>query len=238
MSNQATPSEDTGREAAQPMAPVQADFDRIALLPMERWSHNAHYHRFLLEKLPFHCANALEIGCGKGAFSRLLATRAGHVLALDLSPQMLRLAREASTAHPNIDFRLADITTYALPAAQFDCAATIATLHHLLLEETLLKMKQALKTGGTLLVLDLYKASTLVDILASAIAFPLDAAMKLLLNGHLGQPQATREAWAEHSHHERFLTLPQIRQICARVLPGAQVRRHVFWRYSIVWKKQ
>lgn len=45
---------------------IQADFDRIALLSSnasgERWNHNNHYHRFLLEQVPACCTNALEIG--------------------------------------------------------------------------------------------------------------------------------------------------------------------------------
>jgi len=31
--------------------------------------------------------------------------------------------------------------------------------------------------------------------------------------------------------------LSQVRKICEDVLPGAQVRKHLLWRYSIVWKK-
>lgn len=221
----------------QPMAPIQADFDRIALLPKARWNHNDHYHSFLLDQLPTHCSNALEIGCGAGTFSRLLADRADHVLALDLSPQMIRLAEKASTAYTNIDFRVADILTEALPAEHFDCIATIATLHHLSLGEILIKMERALKPGGALIILDLYKSATLSDILTSLAALPIDAAMRMIWNGRVRQPQAMREAWAAHTPHERYLTLAQIRQSCARILPGAQVRKHLFWRYSIVWKK-
>lgn len=221
----------------QPMAPIRADFDRIALLPKSKWNHNDHYHRFLVDQLPPHCTNALEIGCGTGAFSRLLADRTDHVLALDLSPQMIRLAQEASTAYANIDFRVADIVTEALPAAHFDCIATIATLHHLPLDEMLTKIKRALRAGGTLIVLDLYKADDLSDTLASAVAFPADVVMRLLRNGRIRQSQAAREAWTAHAPHERYLTLPQIRQTCANILPCAQVRRHLFWRYSIVWTK-
>ena len=72
---------------------IREDFDRIALLPEVRWGHNSHYHDFLLKHIPLHCGNALEIGCGTGKFARLLAERSDHVLALDLSPNMIRIAR-------------------------------------------------------------------------------------------------------------------------------------------------
>jgi hypothetical protein len=29
----------------------------------------------------------------------------------------------------------------------------------------------------------------------------------------------------------------QVRKICQRVLRDAKVKRHAFWRYSVIWKK-
>jgi len=40
----------------------------------------------------FHPAAYNYCGCGTGTFSRLLADRSEHVLALDLSPQMIQIA--------------------------------------------------------------------------------------------------------------------------------------------------
>ena len=76
---------------------IQSDFDRIALVSPDGELHNEHYHNFLLKHLPAHCDQALEIGCGTGAFARALAARSNHVLGVDLSPEMIRLARERST---------------------------------------------------------------------------------------------------------------------------------------------
>ena len=75
---------------------IQTDFDRIALLPDNDWDHNSHYHSFLLRQLPSHCGYTLDIGCGTGLFTRLLAGRSDEVLVLDLSPQMIHVARERS----------------------------------------------------------------------------------------------------------------------------------------------
>lgn len=217
---------------------IQADFDRIALISGEDWGHNGHYHDFLLAHAPSHCAQALDVGCGTGAFARLLAERADHVLGLDLSPQMIRLAWERSQQYPNVDFQVADVTTWTFPREHFDCIASIATCHHLPLEETLIKARDALKVGGTLLILDLYEQKGLVDFFVSALAVPVHLALRLIKTGRLRQPREVREAWARHGLHEAYLPLARIRQVCARVLPGARVRRHLLWRYSIVWKKE
>src|ERR1051325_8688953 len=111
------------------MSNVRADFDRIALLSGEEWGHNDLYHDFLARHVPAPCRDALEIGCGTGDFSRLLAQSSERVLALDLSPNMIGLARERSARFPNIAFEVADVLTRELPAETFDCVASIATLH-------------------------------------------------------------------------------------------------------------
>jgi hypothetical protein len=31
--------------------------------------------------------------------------------------------------------------------------------------------------------------------------------------------------------------MPEVRSLCANILPGAQVRQRLLWRYSLVWQK-
>jgi SAM-dependent methyltransferase len=217
---------------------IRADFDRIALLPAERWDVNSHYHRFLLKQLPAGCACGLDIGCGMGAFTRLLASRCERVLALDLSPQMIQVARARSRGFTNVEFQLADVTTWPLPAGQFDCIASIATLHHLPMDDMLVKLKAALGPGGVLVVLDLYRAASAAELLTGALAMPASMALLLLHTGRLRQPPQVRQAWAEHGRHDSYLTLTRIRGACASILPGARLTKHLLWRYSIVWQKE
>ncbi len=215
---------------------VERDFDQIALLPDDAWDHNRHYHTLLLRELPTRRERALEIGCGTGELSRLLAARFRSVLAIDLSPNMVRLARERSRA-PNLEFRVADAATWAFPRESFDCVASIATLHHLDAATTLARMRDALAPGGTLLVLDLFRASGPGDLAASALAAPLSVFLHLAKTGRPRPHADVRRAWEEHGRHDRYSTVGEVRALCARLLPGARVRRHLFWRYSIVWRK-
>jgi len=230
-------SSDSGIGRSIDRQAVQADFDRIAPLVGAGWDHNSHYHGFLLKQLPPHCMETLDIGCGTGAFSRLLAQRSDRVLGLDLSPRMIEIARERSRATPNVDFQVADATAWKFPAARFDCVASIATLHHLPAETTLSRMRDALKPGGTLIVLDLFQEEGLADALTSGLAVPVNVALRLVKTGRLRRPRELRAAWAEHGRHDSYLTLAQVRQVCGSVLPGARVRKHLLWRYSITWQK-
>jgi ubiquinone/menaquinone biosynthesis C-methylase UbiE len=253
----------------------QSDFDRIALASPEGELHNEHYHKFLLTQLPTHCDQVLEIGCGPGTFARALAARSNHVLAIDLSPEMIRLARERSTQSPevrgqegakplgstsnggalgesgvkppqskmpqlsfsNIDFQVGDILEWQLPDEHFDCIASIATLHHLPFREVLVKMKAALKPGGKLLILDLFEPRGLSDWLLNFPALSTSVALRLFHHQRLRPSREVRAAWAAHEAHDLYSTMNEVRSICAEILPTAQVKQHLLWRYSIVWVK-
>ncbi len=218
-------------------AAVRQDFDRLALVEADSWSHNSHYHGLLLKYLPPHCREALEIGCGTGAFARLLAKRADHVLALDLSPNMIQIAAERSAHYPNIDFEVGDVMDRRFSPGQFDCIASIATLHHLPPEEVLPKLRDALKPGGTLEVLDLFKPDGLAGLLGSALAIPVSLALRLLKTHRWRDSQEVRQAWEAHGEHDAYMTLSEARRAYGALLPGARVRGHLLWRYSAVWNK-
>jgi ubiquinone/menaquinone biosynthesis C-methylase UbiE len=247
------------------MSTLQQDFDRIALVSEDGGAHNDHYHNFLLRHRPANCQNVLEIGCGTGAFARRLAERseagsagslpafsasdrfspAVRVLALDLSPEMIRLARERSSQFPNITFELADVRDRPLPKESFDCIVTIATLHHLAYAETLLQMKAALKPGGVLLVLDLFEPASISDSLLAGlsdsmlnlVAIPVSVTLRLIHHGRLLPRREVRAAWAAHQHNDLYPTMREVRDVCASILPGARIQQHLLWRYSIVWRK-
>lgn len=219
------------------MSTIQSDFDRIALVSDDGATHNDHYHNFLLRHLPSRVSDTLEIGCGTGTFSRRLAERSDHVTAIDLSPEMIRLARERSTNFPNIDFQLADILDTPLADGSFDCIATIATLHHLPYRELLLKMKAALKPDGVLLILDLYEPSGLTDKLLDFIAYPVSVGLRVKHYGRLRRSKDSGAAWSAHEVHDLYPTMNEVRALCTELLPGASVRKRLLWRYSIVWKR-
>lgn len=213
------------------------DFNRIAELPDEIWDHNRNYHDVLLMHVPRDCGAALEAGCGTGLFSRQLATRCGKVTALDLSPVMIDRAKGLSASFPNLQFECADILKYPLAPNSFDCIASIATLHHLPLNETLALLEAALRPGGVLLILDLTRSTTAMDRLRDALAYPVHLLSSFARTGRLRPPKYVREIWAEHGRSDVYSTVAEIEEACRAKLPGATIRRHLYWRYSLIWKK-
>src|SRR5690348_16471835 len=58
----------------------------------------------------------VELGCGTGFFTGVLAEKADSVVATDLSPRMLDLARRRVT-QGNVTFQVADCQRTSLPDA-------------------------------------------------------------------------------------------------------------------------
>ena len=220
-----------------PASEIRADFDRIAPLSGESWSHSSHHYPFLLRHVPDVCVAAIDIGCGTGSFSRLLAIRAEKVTGLDLSPQMISVAEERSRGFDNITYVVADATEWSFPEGVIDCIATIATMHHLPFEHMCAKFRAALRPGGVLMILDLYQSSGIIDRIADMINVPASVVAKLVKNGWVREPRIVRDAWAAHQPHDFYPTVSYLRGICESHLPGAVVKRRMFWRYSIIWTK-
>ena len=136
---------------------------------------------------------------------------------------------------PNIDFQVGDVMDRCFSPGQFDCIASIATLHHLPLEKILPRLKDALKPGGTLLILDLFKPEGLAGLLNSALAMPVSFALRLLKTRRWRDSREARQAWDAHGQHDLFLTLSQAQRVYGALLPGVRVQGHLMWRYSVIW---
>jgi len=216
---------------------IRADFDRLAVFDHAGWSHNSHYHPHLLRQLPDQPTTALDVGCGTGIFSRLLATRCEHVTGIDLSGEMIRLARERSAGIPNLRYEQADVLDYLQPSHTFEVITSIATLHHLPLETILPRLREALQPGGVLLILDLYTPENHPDFLLSGLTGMIASSFYQRWHRVPSPSAAESAAWDAHGVHDVYPRLSQMRQCCATYLPGARVRKHLLWRYSLIWRK-
>ena len=219
------------------MSSIEADFDRLALLDDEGWTANNHYHDFLLKHVPANCGNALEIGCGTGAFARQLAGRSEHVIGIDLSAEMIRVARSRSSRFENLEFEVADAMSRKFPQSHFDFICSIATLHHLEQRELLPKIKDALKPGGVFVLLDLVASSGMTERMLDVIGLGVSSGLRLIHNGRLQPPPEVRKAWEQHGKHDHYSTIKQMRLLADEILPGASVKRHLLWRYTLVYRK-
>lgn len=95
----------------------------------------------------------LELGCGHGLFSNLMALRSPgrRVIGIDLSPEKVRHARASIGGRANIEFRDGDMLALELPGC--DAIAIVDVTYLLPREEQLRLLKECrrrLKPGGVL----------------------------------------------------------------------------------------
>lgn len=118
----------------------------------------AAWQNLLTEHLPASTAKILDIGCGTGTISLLLSRLGYHVSGIDLSPEMIALAKQkAERANQQIEFVVMDAARAQLGAGQFD----VIICRHLLwalpeLKAVLARWAQLLKPNGTLILIEGY----------------------------------------------------------------------------------
>jgi SAM-dependent methyltransferase len=194
---------------------------------MNYWNHNVAHHPLVLRAVPDRCAEALDVGCGDGLLVRKLAARAGHVTGIDTSPEMLALARERSAGLANAALREESFLAADLKGEGYDFVCSVSAIHHMDFTAALTRMRELLRPGGVLVVVGLARDATVPDRLFGALGIPFWLANRLRRNhgGPEGMPVRDPEmSWRE------------VREEAGRLLPGVRYRRHLLWRYSLVWR--
>lgn len=94
----------------------------------------------------------LDVGCGEGHNTRLLAEQGTHVTGVDISRTFVRHAREAETRQPRgIDYELASAVDLPFEDASFDFATAFMSLMNIPETEVVLaEVFRVLKPGGFL----------------------------------------------------------------------------------------
>ena len=196
-------------------------------MPRQPWNRNIHYHGVVLDAIPAGCRRALDAGCGQGFLTRELAPRCGEVVAIDADRDTLALARASADQAARITFVEGDVMTHPFVPGSFDFVAAVAMLHHVPLEPGLARFLDLLSPGGVLAIVGLHPLHTPLDYALAAVAIPSSLALR------------ARHGWAAVGApiKEPVETLREIHRACGVRLPGAVFRRHLLFRYSIVWRK-
>jgi SAM-dependent methyltransferase len=204
------------------------------------WDHNAYYQRVVLRQLPHRCERVLDVGCGAGSFAALLAQRSDQVDALDRSAEMIEEAKRRAPV--NVHCVLRDALVDPLPGKDYDAIVSITALHHMPLQEALPVLADALRPGGVLAAVALPRPDLRHELpveIAAAIAHRVLGAM-FLVRRLLGSDSVFAKDPGRGSMSVVMnppLTTRQVADLAATLLPGARVRRLIFWRYLLIWHK-
>jgi ubiquinone/menaquinone biosynthesis C-methylase UbiE len=108
-------------------------------------------------------SRVLDVGCGSGWATRLLADYAfdGRVTGIDISDEMVELARASSPDHANVDFEVASAEQLPFTESEFTHAFSMESLYYYRnIPKALAEIQRVMKTGGLFAaVVDLYRES-------------------------------------------------------------------------------
>ncbi|MBC2607229.1 class I SAM-dependent methyltransferase [Pelagicoccus albus] len=111
-----------------------------------------HVHRYLLAKEHIEGGNVLDLACGSGYGSRILAEKAEAVTGIDISEEAIKSA-SATYKKSNLKYKIANCYDTKLPAESFDYIISFETIEHLDSPELLLdEVKRILKPDGLLII--------------------------------------------------------------------------------------
>jgi SAM-dependent methyltransferase len=215
---------------------VISQFDIIAKLP-DYWDHSQQYQNYLLKHVIGNINTGLDVGCGTGEFTNKLALKCKRAIGIDISKVMIEEAKIRSK-NANVDFYNIDVDVFLNTSNEkYDVIISIATFHHLNMERTLTLLKEKLSINGLILILDLYKNATFFEYLLSFIASLCNPFIYLRKRGSFRNTKEEREAWKDHFQYDKYYTITEVKEIAQRTLGNVRIRHHMFWRYSLVYRK-
>jgi SAM-dependent methyltransferase len=206
-------------------------FNPIAAL-YERYAEvtDGLYRPFLERALPAGGDRAVDLGCGSGRFTGLLADRYAHVVAVDIADREIDIARR-KRARPNVTYRVADILDVTPRRdGRFDVVLSVNTLFNLFRDhepgDVLRHVRSLVAPGGTAVILDVVSARSdsalrqrwwgIQDAVRTFGRHRSAAAVWTVLR--LRQ----HPAWMRHARTNRSLTRVAFHERCAAVFPGAR----------------
>jgi SAM-dependent methyltransferase len=161
------------------------------------------------------------------------------VLGIDADAGMAVVTAARFAGDPAVTVRRA---RFEEVAGTFDAVTMIAVLHHLPLEPALRHASELLAPGGRLLVVGLARADSLTD-----LAWDLPSSLLNPLVGLVRHPQPVRTPVDDGGGgtntgpampvRDPAETFAEISRTARKVLPGARVRRRLFFRYTLEWTR-
>ena len=191
------------------------------------------YQAVILDRVPAHARSALDVGCGTGALTRRLRCLVPDVIGIDRDPRSIHCARADPDAG-DISYLVGDFLTWRCPPESFDLITGVASLHHMDATVALRRMRDLLRPGGVLGIVGLARGSSPLDLALTVPAAIGARSHRHTDAGHRGdrvEEYTAPVCWPPPTSYR------QIRRLVRQLLPGAGYRRHLYWRYTVVWTK-
>jgi 2-polyprenyl-3-methyl-5-hydroxy-6-metoxy-1,4-benzoquinol methylase len=206
-------------------------FDPIAEM-YERYAdiNDAVFRPHLERMLPASGQRGIDLGCGSGRFTRLLADRCDEVLGVDIAEREVAIA-EAKRGRPNIEYRVASLLDVSAEKdGPFDVVLSVNTMFHLFadhgVDDVVGHVRSLVAPGGTAVIVDVVTPGPRA-ILIHRWWGVADAARTLRRRRSLADAWAVlrlrqHPVWMQHARRNQPLTRPDFHDHFTAHFPGAE----------------
>jgi SAM-dependent methyltransferase len=190
------------------------------------WNHNTAYHPWLVGIAAKHRGDVLDVGCGDGLLAQRLAAVSQSVTGIEPDPATADRAIERVTDLDDVRVSPTSFKEFDPATRRFDLVTFVASLHHMDLRTSLARARDLLASSGEIAVVGLWANESAWDWVWSASCVP---AVMVADRLHRDTPDIGVTI------AEPRESLRAIRRTTAEVLPGAVIRRKLYYRYLLRW---
>jgi SAM-dependent methyltransferase len=203
------------------------------------WNHNEHFHGWILRNLPASRQAAVDVGCGTGVLAGKLSSRFARVTGIDADEGMSAAARARLAGDRRVSIVRCRFEEFAAASqSEVDLITMVAVLHHLDLDDTLTRIPGLLAPGGRLLVVGLAKVDSLADAVVDLMSSAANPVMGVIKHPRPArQPDPAAEGRPVMPVRDPACTVAEIAATASARLPGATIRRRLYFRYTLRWDK-
>jgi SAM-dependent methyltransferase len=166
----------------------------------------------------------LDIGCGEGRFTRLMASKGAYAIGVEISKGCLKLAhkRTERTLRERLDFVLADAEHLPFRADSFNVVTILFVLHHLPSFSILPEVFKVLKGEGQLFLAELVQNNPILAL--GRKTWPL------IFSSIRSRACQAIDSRADFAPERNLFTIGELHRILvtAGFCIGKETKRHVF----------
>lgn len=138
---------------------IDKSYDKVAQKYAEVFSDirvRKDEYQWIMEHLPNrNDLKVLDIGCGNGALLRQLSSKIDQGIGVDVSANLLELAKSTNSSLQNLDFKLIVGPDLPFEPNEFDVVISMLSFRYLDWDPIMAEISRVLKEEGKLLVIDM-----------------------------------------------------------------------------------